>query len=60
MNRKKWRLYITYQRLDNDPDNPRPILKSTQNGVIYRLPDDPITQMILGYIKETPVVHLKR
>nr|WP_011225114.1 hypothetical protein [Sulfolobus islandicus]CAG38148.1 hypothetical protein [Sulfolobus islandicus] len=54
MNRKKWKLYITYERLDNDPDNPRPILKSTQTGITYRLPDDPITRMVLGYIKQNP------
>jgi len=56
MNRKKWRLYITYIRLDNDPDNERPILRSTQNGVVYRLPPDSITHEILGYIKNNPGV----
>gem|GEM_PF-609382 len=54
MNRKKWKLYITYERLDNDPDNPRPIVRSTQNGIIYRMPPDSITQTIAGYIKENP------
>jgi hypothetical protein len=54
MNRKKWRLYITYERLDNDPDNPRPIVRSTQNGIIYRMPPDSITQTIAGYIRENP------
>jgi hypothetical protein len=54
MNRKKWRLYITYERLDNDPDNPRPIVRSTQTGIIYRMPPDSITQTIAGYIKENP------
>jgi hypothetical protein len=56
MNRKKWRLYATYIRLDNDPDNERPIVKSTQNGIIYRLPPDSITQETLGYIKNNPGV----
>jgi hypothetical protein len=54
MNRKKWRLYITYERLDNVPHNPQPILKSTQNGVVYRLPDERIMQWILTYIKQNP------
>jgi hypothetical protein len=54
MNRKKWRLYITYERLDNDPNNERPILRSTLNGIVYRLPPDSITHTILGYIKENP------
>jgi hypothetical protein len=54
MKRKKWRLYITYERLDNVPNNPQPILRSTQNGIIYRLPPDSITHTILGYIKENP------
>jgi hypothetical protein len=54
LNRKKWRLFITYVRLDNDLDNPRPILKSTQTGIVYRLPDEPIMQNILGYIKANP------
>jgi hypothetical protein len=54
MNRKKWRLYITYERLDNDPNNPQPIVRSTQNGIIYRMPPDSITQTIAGYIKENP------
>lgn len=54
MNRKKWRLYITYERLDKDPNNPRPIVRSTQNGIIYRMPPDSITQTIAGYIRENP------
>nr|WP_255430348.1 hypothetical protein [Sulfolobus sp. NOB8H2] len=54
MNRKKWKLYITYERIDKDPDNPRPIVRSTQNGIIYRMPPDSITQSIAGYIKENP------
>jgi hypothetical protein len=59
MNRKKWRLYITYVRLDNDPDNPQPILKSTQNGIVYRLPHDNILQEILGYVKNNPGVTIE-
>jgi hypothetical protein len=54
MNRKKWRLYMTYERLDNDPNNPQPIVRSLQTGIIYRLPPDSITQEILGYIKRHP------
>ncbi|ACP36057.1 conserved hypothetical protein [Sulfolobus islandicus L.S.2.15] len=54
MNRKKWRLYITYERIDKDPNNPRPIVRSTQNGIIYRMPQDSITQTIAGYIRENP------
>jgi hypothetical protein len=54
MNRKTWRLYITYIRLDKDPDNPRPIVKSLQTGIVYRLPDEPIMQNILGFIKANP------
>nr|WP_011114783.1 hypothetical protein [Sulfolobus islandicus]AAK06905.1 ORF153a [Sulfolobus islandicus] len=51
MNRKKWRLYFTGEVID---ENIPPVIRSTQNGVVYRLPNDSITISILGYIQENP------
>nr|WP_011225191.1 hypothetical protein [Sulfolobus islandicus]CAG38230.1 hypothetical protein [Sulfolobus islandicus] len=51
MNRKKWRLYFTGEVID---ENIPPVIRSTQNGVVYRLPNDSITISILGYVQENP------
>ncbi|AGJ61875.1 hypothetical protein [Saccharolobus islandicus] len=51
MNRKKWRLYFTGEVID---ERMPPVVRSTQNGVTYRLPNDSITITILGYVQENP------
>lgn len=51
MNRMNWRLYFTGEVLD---ENIPPVIKSTQNGVIYRLPNDSITISVLGLLQEKP------
>lgn len=51
MNRKKWRLRFTGEVID---DRMPPVVRSTQNGVVYRLPNDSITITILGYVQRNP------
>ncbi|BDB97480.1 hypothetical protein [Saccharolobus caldissimus] len=51
MNRKKWRLYFTGEVID---EKIPPVIRSTQNGVVYKLPNDSITISILGYIQQNP------
>ncbi|QGA54562.1 hypothetical protein GFS03_08255 [Sulfolobus sp. E5-1-F] len=57
MNRKIWRLYpsfkaIRYKQYDDGTYDI--ILQSTQNGITYRMPQDPITVSIVDTILHNP------
>ncbi len=54
MNRKKWRLYPTFKVISYDYDKLELVVQSTQNGVIYKMPKDPITQSILYHLLDNP------